>query len=130
MNNNKAQTKLTQIPENLKLTKDQRDLLTKDLNDNIKIRDKKENLPIMEISVEYLCEIMGIESPVTEDKLVFTLASYRSQEDADRYNTKANTSWDKDDLKKRPTILVSLKKAGLISEDFYDVATIKPPPED
>ncbi len=130
MKNNNEQTNPTPIPPYLKLSKDQKDLLTKNLKNNLKIRRKKEDLPIMEISMEHLCEIMGIQSPVTNDKVVFTLASYRSNEDLKRYNDKAKTSWKIDQLEDRPTILVSLQKDGLISEDFYDVATIKPPPED
>jgi hypothetical protein len=133
MNNNKEQTIPTTIPPYLKLTKDQKDSLTEDLANNIKIYKGKKNIPIMEIPVKYLCEIMGINNPPSnEDKLVFTLASYRSEDDVTRYNSKQDPDRrvEQEELKFHPTILVSLQKDGLISEDFYDVATIKPPPVD
>jgi hypothetical protein len=130
MDNIKEQSKQTQIPEYLKLTETQINSLREDLKNKIKISDKKGNLPIMKISVQYLREIMGIEPSQSTDNLIFFLASYRSDEDVARYNKKAGTSWGKKDLQDCPTILVSLEKAGLITEDFYDVATIKPPPEE
>jgi hypothetical protein len=132
MKNNKEQTKLTNIPDNLKLTTEEKNALTEDLAKTIKINNGKKNIPTMEIPVKYLCEIMGVTPPKSEDKLVFMLASYRSKDDATRYNLRQEPDRRRTQaqLKSHATILVSLQKNGLTSEDYYDVATIKPPPID
>lgn len=126
------------IPDDLKLKNDQKKALRKALGSNTKIKDVHHAL--MKIKVLDLLKIIAEQGLDQNDNMVFYLASYRSQADIDRYKKyKVDLGSNATKIKFKPTLLVAGEKITLAEKDnklssiqptYYDVATIKPPPED
>ena len=132
-NSKQTSSETSTIPDHLVLNKDDKDRLTDDLDKKIKI-GKKKDLPVIKIPVKYIREIIGAaplpSDPLETDNLVFFIGSYRDPVDLERYNTKVHIAYELNDIKHRPTLILALEKEQGIMETFFDVGTIKPPPEE
>jgi hypothetical protein len=108
------------------LPKNERERLRKDVHTHIKFTPG--NPPTMRISVSDLLELIDLSGP--DAYLNFFLATYRNEADVDRYNKRVGERYKLKDLKNRPTLLIGLQKEALVSGEVYDLAVIKPPPDD
>jgi hypothetical protein len=121
---NEKNKQLVKLPE--PLDRNQRESHRDDLENIIKL--KKKNPPVFKIKISDLLEL--IKDSSSDEYLNFFLASYRDKADVKRYNDRAGTNWTLDDLKHNPTLFVGLENEQLTSGDVYDIAMIKPPPEE
>ncbi len=122
-------TALSTIPDWLILDKNERAGLRRGLSRQLNIR--LQDQPIFKIKIEDLKAILNeIPEPTGNDSLIFYLATYRNPADVERYNRRTGEQFTLQQLKNRPTLLVSwVHPNSLAPAVFYDICTICPPPE-
>jgi hypothetical protein len=97
---------------------------------------KKENYPVIKVSVLDMMEIIKSEasSPETTDSLIFYLGKYRNTDTTwiRRYNQRNHSNRvEFKHLQDRPGFLIEVShQTGLLSTRYYDVQRICPPPSD